>query len=123
MQKTILIVDDSAMIRHVVSKIVTECGYASVLAEDGKQGYDLARDHVPDLVIMDIEMPNMDGIEATRRITSDSTTAHIPVLIFTSLGSEDDLKRAEEAGCAGFLNKPVSKDELKAALANILDSE
>lgn len=120
MKKTVLIVDDSAMIRHVVGQIVRESGFAVLQAKDGKEGCHIARDQRPDLVIMDVEMPNMDGIEATGRIKSDPETSHIPVMIFTSLGSEEDLKRAEQVGCQGILNKPICKATLKAALDDIL---
>jgi CheY-like chemotaxis protein len=65
---------------------------------------------------MDVEMPIMDGITATGLIKSSPETAAIPVIIFTSLGSENDMKRARDAGCNGFLNKPVCKDELQTAV-------
>lgn len=120
MQRKVLIVDDSAMIRHVVGRIVKESGFAVFTAKDGKEGYDMAKSCRPDLVIMDVEMPVMDGIEATTLIRSDPDTADIPVMIFTSLGCEDDLQRARAAGCRRMLNKPVSKESLQAALEEIL---
>lgn len=116
MQKTILVVDDSPMIRRIVGQILTDCDHRVLLAEDGQRGYEQAREYNPDLVIMDIEMPIMDGIEATSRIKADPATANIPVLIFTSLGSEEDIKRAQDAGGQGFLNKPVCKEELEEAI-------
>ena len=119
MQKTILVVDDSPMIRRIVSQILTECDHRVLLAEDGQVGYELAKDNLPDLVIMDIEMPVMDGIEATSRIKSDPATTNIPVLIFTSLGSEEDIQHAKDAGGQGFLNKPICKEELEAAIEKI----
>ena len=119
MQKTILVVDDSPMIRRIVGQILTESDHKVLLAEDGQQGYELAKKNIPDLVIMDIEMPVMDGIEATSRIKTDPETTDIPVLIFTSLGSEEDIKRAQDAGGQGFLNKPVCKEELEKAIDNI----
>lgn len=119
MQKTVLIVDDSAMIRHVVGQIVKECGFRVLLAQDGQEGYYVAKDQLPDLVIMDVEMPTMDGIQATGLITSDPITSHIPVMIFTSLGGEDDMKRAEDAGCRGILNKPICKETLQSTLRDL----
>lgn len=116
MPKTILITDNSAMIRRIVGQILQELGYRVIMAENGEKGVALALAEKPDLVIMDIEMPVLDGISATSRIKSSPETAAIPVLIFTSLGSEDDLKRARNAGCNGFLNKPVCKDELHDAV-------
>lgn len=123
MSKTILVVDDSAMIRRIVAQILTECGYNVLLAENGQQGYEVTKENRPDLVIMDIEMPVLEGIEATALIKSDPDTSSIPVLIFTSLGSEKDIKRAQDAGGQGFLNKPVCKDELRATIDKIFDQQ
>ena len=120
MQKKILVVDDSPMIRRIVGKILKECCFDVLMAENGEIGYDMTKKSQPDLVIMDIEMPVMNGIEATAYIKSDPSTAHIPVLIFTSLGSEGDIKMAKEAGGSGFLNKPISKEELKTTICSIL---
>ncbi len=122
MQKTILVVDDSPMIRRIVGQILSQCGHKVLLAEDGQKGYDMAKEYDPHLVVMDIEMPVMDGIEATNRIKFDPKTNHIPVIIFTSLGSEEDIKRAQEAGGQGFLNKPICKEELEAAIDKIFAS-
>lgn len=118
--KTVLVVDDSPMIRRIVAQILQESGYAVLLAENGKRGCDLAKEHQPDLVLMDVEMPLMDGIEATGRLKADPATNRIPVLIFTSLGSEEDINRAREAGCSGFMNKPICKDELETTIRAIL---
>jgi len=120
MKKTILVVDDSAMICHVVGQILRELGYEVLVAKNGRQGYDLAKEHGPQLIIMDVEMPVMDGIQATTLIKSEPKTTHIPVLIFTSLGGEEDIKRAEEAGCQGFLNKPISKEVIRTEVQKVL---
>ena len=120
MQKKVLVVDDSPMIRRIVGKILKECCFDVLMAENGEIGYDMTKKNLPDLVIMDIEMPVMNGIEATAYIKSDRSTAHIPVLFFTSLGSEGDIEMAREAGGSGFLNKPISKEELKTSIFSIL---
>ncbi len=120
MDKTILVVDDSAMICHVVAQILRDAGYTVVTAKNGQEGCDLAEKLDPRLIIMDVEMPVMDGIQATARIKSNPKTKHIPVLIFTSLGGENDLRRAREAGCQGFLNKPISRDAIQAEIAQLL---
>lgn len=121
MNKTILVVDDSAMICHVVSQILQEAGYKVVTAKNGKEGCDMALRHNPQLIIMDVEMPVMDGIQATAKIKSAPATKDIPVLIFTSLGGENDLKRAREAGCQGFLNKPISREAIQSEVAHLLN--
>ena len=122
MQKTILVTDDSAMIRRIVGQIIQQLGHKVLLAENGEKGYALTKSAKPDLVIMDVEMPVMTGIEATARIKSDPETSHIPVLIFTSLGSEEDIMKAKQAGCAGFLNKPVSKEALQESINAALEN-
>jgi len=119
MQKTILVVDDSAMIRRIVGQILQQYGYRHIVAENGLQGWEKAKKERPDLIIMDIEMPEMDGFEASSRIKADPETAHIPVLFFTSLSREEDIHKAERAGGQGFLNKPVAKEDLLVALAEI----
>jgi CheY-like chemotaxis protein len=108
------------MICHVVGKILRETGYDVLIAKNGREGCDLARQHEPRLIIMDIEMPIMDGIQATTWIKSEPKTAHIPILIFTSLGGEEDLKRAQNAGCHGFLNKPISRDAIQTEIFKLL---
>lgn len=123
MLKTILIVDDSAMIRRIVSQLVHQLGHQSITAENGREGYEMAAEIRPDLIIMDIEMPVMDGYEATWQIKSDQRTAHIPVLFFTTLGSEENIQQAKEAGCIGFLNKPICKEELSQAIHDILATD
>src|SRR3989339_1158933 len=123
MPKTILIVDDSAMIRRIVSQLVQQLGHQAITAENGLEGYELATRSNPDMIIMDIEMPVMDGFEATWRIKADQRTAHIPVAFFTTLGSEENIKQAREAGSVGFLNKPICKEELDQAIRDILGTE
>ncbi|HSR35935.1 MAG TPA: response regulator [Desulfurivibrionaceae bacterium] len=122
MEKTILIVDDSAMIRRIVSQILQEYGHRTVLAENGQKGYEQAVAVQPDLIIMDIEMPVLDGISATERIKADAKTAHIPVIFFTALGSEENIQQAKGVGGIGFLNKPICKEELGKAISDILGS-
>ena len=122
MQKTILITDDSAMIRRIVGQLLQGLGYKVILAENGDKGYSMAKAERPDLVIMDVEMPIMTGIEATRLIKQDPETSSIPVLIFTSLGREEDIQQARAAGCSGFLNNPICQEELQEAVSKAFDS-
>lgn len=121
-KKKVLIVDDSHMIRRIVGLILKEDDFDVLIAENGLKGYEMAKANQPDLIIMDVEMPVMNGIEATTRIKADTATGHIPVLIFTSLGSEQDIRMAREAGGSGFLNKPISKEELRSTISSLLSS-
>jgi len=123
MLKTILIVDDSAMIRRIVSQLIQQIGHQTITAENGLQGYELASEIRPDMIIMDIEMPVMNGFEATWKIKADPRTAHIPLVFFTTLGSEENIRQAKEAGCVGFLNKPICKEELGQAIHDILGAD
>ena len=123
MLKTILIVDDSAMIRRIVSQLVQKLGHQPLTAENGLRGYEMAAEVRPDMIIMDIEMPVMDGYEATWRIKSDQRTTHIPVMFFTALGSEENIQQAREAGGIGFLNKPICKEELSQAILDIFGTD
>lgn len=120
MQRLILIVDDLIMIHRIVGNILKEAGYKVLKADNGRKGYEMAKTWKPDLVIMDIEMPVMDGIEATRLIKTDPEVSGIPVVMLTSLGSEEDIKRAYDAGANRFLNKPVSKDDLLTTVNGIV---
>jgi DNA-binding response OmpR family regulator len=118
--KIILLVDDSLMIHRIVGLLLKEGGFKVLHADDGRKGYELAKTERPDLIIMDVEMPNMNGFEATKLIKSEPSVAGIPLIILTSLGSEDDMRRAEEAGANGFLNKPISRDDLVAKIHFLL---
>ena len=91
-------------------------------AENGQQAIELARELQPDVILMDVRMPVMDGIEATVQIKSAPDTARIPVIMFTSLSREEDIDRAKQAGCSGFLGKPVCKEVLNSEVAKILQS-
>jgi two-component system cell cycle response regulator DivK len=118
----ILLVDDSLMIHRVVGQILTDAGYKVLRAYNGKKGYEMAKTWQPALIIMDIEMPEMNGIEATNLIKSDSSTSTIPLIIFTALGSEEDIKVARSTGAEAFLNKPVSRDELLSTIVSFLNN-
>jgi CheY-like chemotaxis protein len=119
-RKTILLVDDSSLICHVVSHLLKQSGYSVLTAKNGFEGVVLAKKHNPNLVIMDVEMPVMDGIDAMIQIKSTPRISQIPVVIFTSLGREEDIARAKEAGCQGFLSKPICKEELTAEVERLL---
>lgn len=121
--RSILIVDDSPMIRRIVSQLVQEMGYRAICAENGLKGYELALMARPDLVIMDIEMPVMGGYEATKRIKADERIKAIPVLFFSTLGSEENFRQAEDLGAAGYLNKPICREELAQVIDRILGAD
>ena len=121
--KKVLIVDDSQMIRRIVTMILKEYDFEVLTAENGLVGYEMAKANRPDLIIMDVTMPVMSGIEATIKIKADAEISHIPVLFFTSLGGEDDIRTAQEIGVAGFLNKPISKEEMRSTISTLLSDD
>jgi CheY-like chemotaxis protein len=106
----VLLVEDVELNRDLVAQILDE-DYELVMAGDGLEGVRLAREQRPSLILMDISLPGIDGLEATRRIKADAATAAIPVLALTAHAMTGDRERALAAGCDDFLTKPID-DEL-----------
>ena len=116
----ILIVDDDPRLLHVVSMYLTIEGYDVTTAADGEEGLAAMEAARPDLVILDVMMPGMDGLEACRRIKRDPSTRSIPVLMFTALSREDDIEAGRTAGADRFINKPFSLIGLEAVIKTFL---
>ncbi len=112
----ILVVDDEEMQRKMLSKILGALGYAVLEAEDGRVAVELARLRRPDLILMDIQLPVMDGLAATRRLKDDPQTQAIPVIALTALAMAGDRERALAAGCDDYLAKPIMLESLVAKL-------
>jgi twitching motility two-component system response regulator PilH len=108
----ILVVDDSASQRMLLAAILNEQGYETVTANDGAEAVTKAKSEMPDLVIMDVIMPNLNGFQATRAITMDEATWHIPVILLTSKDMESDRIWGLRQGATAFLHKPVDTKEL-----------
>lgn len=115
--KKILVVDDSATERHVVGEILTRHGFEVCFAEDGEKGVAQTKLDNPDLVIMDVVMPGLNGFQATRAITRDPDTRHIPVLICTTKGQETDKIWGLRQGAKDFVVKPIDAAELLGKIA------
>lgn len=105
--KRILIVEDNEMNRDVLSRRLARRGYDVLLATDGPHGLAMAAMHGPDLILMDLGLPEIDGWECTRRLKADDTTKHIPVIALTAHAMVGDRQRALEAGCDEFDTKPI----------------
>jgi len=105
--KRILIVEDNEMNRDVLSRRLARRGYDVLLATDGPHGLAMAAMHGPDLILMDLGLPEIDGWECTRRLKADETTKHIPVIALTAHAMVGDRQRALEAGCDEFDTKPI----------------
>ncbi len=116
----ILIVDDEAVGRKTLQALLIGHGYDLAFAEDGPEALTKAAELVPDLILLDVMMPGMDGFEVCQRIKSDERWRHIPIILVTALDSKDDLVRGLDAGADDFLPKPVNALELRARVRSML---
>lgn len=117
----ILLVEDNELNRDMLSRRLARRGYTVVLAEDGLEGLSRAQQEHPDLVIMDMSLPGMDGWEATRRLKGTPATAAIPVLALTAHALAEDRERTKAAGCDDFDTKPVDFARLVEKIEALLD--
>ncbi len=119
-EKRILVIEDHEENRRLLRDLLTSVGYELIEAVTGEEGLILAETHVPDLILMDIQLPGIDGYEATRRIKANQALRHIPIIAVTSYAlSGDDLK-AREAGCDAYLSKPFDPIELLGKIREYL---
>ena len=112
----ILIVDDSPTEQHVFSKALERQGYDTVVANDGEEALAMAEEVRPDVIVMDVVMPGMNGFQATRRLSRNPATAEIPVVIVSGKGQETDRIWGLRQGAAQYLVKPVKSEELVSAV-------
>jgi two-component system cell cycle response regulator DivK len=112
MGKTILIVEDEPKNLKLLRDLLQRFGYEILEAPDGEQGVKITMEKIPDLILMDIMMPKMDGLEATRIIKADNKTKHIPVIALTSYAMKGDREKTIEAGCDGYIAKPIDIQEV-----------
>jgi twitching motility two-component system response regulator PilH len=117
MSKRILVVDDSPTDRHHLSEILTKKGYQVLTAESAEDGIAKAKLNKPDLILMDVVMPGVNGFQATRTLTSDDATKHIPVVLCTSKNQETDKVWGLRQGAKDYVTKPVDEAELMGKLA------
>jgi len=106
--KTVLLVEDNEDNLIVYRTILDHVGYRVIEARDGEEGVARARADQPDLILMDVSLPKMDGWEATRRIKADADTREIPIIAVTAHALDDDREKATQVGCDGYLAKPVA---------------
>ena len=117
MAKTILIVDDDPKNSELFGDLLRVVGYMTIEATDGMQGIELARTKQPDLILMDINMPIMDGYEAIRTLKGDASTRNIPVIALTSYAMKGDKERILAMGCDGYIAKPIDVDDFLERVA------
>lgn len=116
----ILIVDDSPTQLNGLTKILAKHGYETIAAEDGAQGVAKASSEKPDIILMDVVMPNLNGFQATRQITKNPETSHIPVIMLTSKDQETDRVWAERQGASDYLTKPPNETDLLSKIKTLL---
>jgi two-component system cell cycle response regulator DivK len=118
--KKILVVEDTEDNRQILRDLLGMAGYDMIEAHDGAEGVSQATEHKPDLILMDIQMPVMDGYEATRQIKANPELKAIPILAVTSYALSGDEEKARAAGCDGYIAKPYSPRQMLAKVREIL---
>jgi two-component system, cell cycle response regulator DivK len=122
MSKKILVVEDTEDNRQILRDLLGMAGYDMVEAHDGAEGVAKAAEHRPDLILMDIQMPVMDGYEATRRIKANPELKAIPIIAVTSYALSGDEQKTRDAGCDAYIAKPYSPRQMLAKVREILGS-
>ena len=121
MSRRILVIDDHEDNRHILRDLLENASYEVIEAVTGEEGVVLAEAHVPDLILMDIQLPDIDGYEATRRIKSMPAVRHVPVIAVTSYALSGDDVKALRAGCDAYVTKPFSPRALLAKIKEYLE--
>jgi two-component system, cell cycle response regulator DivK len=117
---TVLVVEDNPLNLKLVRDVLGHAGYRVLEATDGERGIALAREQRPDLVLMDIQLPGIDGVQALGRLRADPDTAAIPVVALTAFAMKDDRERLLAAGFDGYVEKPVSVRALPGQVATLI---
>jgi two-component system, cell cycle response regulator DivK len=120
MVKRILVIEDTEDNRQIIRDLLTSFGYELIEATDGAEGVALAQSQHPDLILMDIQLPEMDGYEATRRIRAIPELARVPIIAVTSYALSGDEAKTRAAGCDGYVAKPFSPRQLLATVREFL---
>jgi two-component system cell cycle response regulator DivK len=119
-QRTILYIEDNEYNRKIVRQLLTRTTYRLIEANDGETGVEMAQKEVPALILMDVQLPRMSGLDATRILKGDSRTSAIPIIIITSFALSGDREKAAAAGADSYLAKPYSPRELLALVRQYL---
>lgn len=120
---TVLLIEDTPANMKLASMLLERAGYRVLQAQDAVTGIALAQEHRPDLILMDIQLPGMDGLEATRLLKADATTRQIKVVALTAFAMKGDEQRMLLAGCDAYIAKPIQYKEFLAEVARLLTQE
>ena len=118
--KKILVVEDNEINMYLSCRILKSSGYEVIEARSGEEGVELAIKEKPDLIIMDIQLPGIDGLETTKRIRESQADGEIPIIALTSYAMAGDKKKALKAGCTGYVEKPINPDTLLGEIKKYL---
>ena len=117
----ILIVDDSPSQLMGIQRIVEKLGHQTLTAEDGAAGVEVAKAELPDLILMDVVMPNLNGFQATRTLKREATTTHIPVVLVTTKDQDTDRLWGMRQGAKAYITKPFSESDLSDVIARVFE--
>jgi CheY-like chemotaxis protein len=120
-RKKLLLVDDSSTVIMMEKMMLANCGYDIVVARDGAEGVAKAESEMPDLILLDVVMPKMDGIEACRLIRANPRTHAIPIIMVTTRSEAANIETSYKNGCNDYVNKPLNNAELLAKVRSILE--
>ncbi|HXL45333.1 MAG: response regulator [Candidatus Rokubacteria bacterium 13_1_40CM_4_69_39] len=118
--RRVLYVEDNEYNRKIVRQLLSRTSYRLLEAMDGEEGVAMAQRELPDLILMDVQLPKLSGLDATRRLRADPRTAHIPLVVVTSFALSGDGQRAIDAGASAYLAKPYSPRDLLALIRKLL---
>jgi len=118
--RKIIYIEDNEYNRKIVRQLVSHTPYQLLEAVDGESGVTVAQQELPDLILMDVQLPKMSGLDATRALKGDPRTRHIPIIVITSFALSGDREKAAEAGADSYLAKPYSPRELMALVRQYL---
>lgn len=118
----ILIVDDSPAQLYTLQKIIEKAGHEVISAEDGALGVEAARAELPDLILMDVVMPNLNGFQATRTLSRDDSTGHIPIILVTTKDQETDRVWGMRQGAKAYVTKPVNEKIMLKTISELLSA-
>ncbi|NIM19978.1 MAG: response regulator [Candidatus Latescibacteria bacterium] len=120
MEKKILLVEDNPVNRRLAEFLLRSQGYQVRAAANAQEAFDNIKSEPPDLILMDVQLPGMDGLEATKKIKEEPASRDIPVVAVTSYAMKGDREKALAAGCSGYITKPIDKDKFIQEVANVL---
>ncbi len=121
MSKTVLIVEDNELNMKLFDDLLSAHGYEIVKTQDGRDAVDLVKQHMPDLIIMDIQLPEISGIEVTKEIKSNDNLKHIPVIAVTAFAMKGDEEKIKASGCEDYIAKPISVSNFIKVVKKYLD--